>query len=307
MPAKTGWAWIAFVACQAAWAQTPPPPAFPGAKIQEQVTLQKDIYSSRGSDVPEGYVVDRSLVSYTNALPAEFDRALAGLGPQDRWLDIGAGQARAVLDYYGEGYDATHPEGRERRGSKARVVAMSIEDRRTPLWHYMEASLEPSKIQYLHGKTLREYGPELGRFQLITDLIGGFSYAVNLSVFMEKTLNLLEVNGSFFTVLQDVHSEEGSNRPHYKGAPYLTELMKPDGSELKVCYWLKDISCVEVSCELRGNWVPPIEVYQVRKVCDAVSVPPLETVHYGAGTPPERRYRLAMPAPPSVVKEAVMK
>src|SRR5262245_37792698 len=253
MPAKTGWVWIAVVVCQAAWAQTPPGATPASARIQEQVSRQKDIYTSRGTDTPEGYVVDRGLLSYTNALPPEFGRALAGLGPRDRWLDIGAGQARAILDYYGERYDALHPAGRERRGSKARAVAMSIEDRRTPLWHYMEASLEPNKIQYLHGKGLREYGEEIGRFQLITDLIGGFSYSVNLSVFMEKTLGFLEVNGSFFTVLQDVHSEDGSNRPHYKGAPYLTEILKPDGTEQKVCYWLKDISCVEVSCELRAN------------------------------------------------------
>ena len=39
------------------------------------------------------------------------------------------------------------------------------------------------------GKRLREYSPEeIGQFQVITDVMGGFSYTQDLSLFMEKTL-----------------------------------------------------------------------------------------------------------------------
>jgi hypothetical protein len=170
---------------------------------------------------------------------------------------------------------------------------MSIEDRRTPLWEKTAAGLEPGKIRYLAGKRLREYAPgELGRFQLISDVIGGFSYAVDLSLFLEKTLALLDVNGSLFTVLQDVRSEAGTNAPHYEGASYLTEIKRADGSDVRMCSWLKSISCVRVTCELRTGWKPPIEVYQVQKVCENVNVPALAPAHYEAGTPPERRYTL---------------
>jgi hypothetical protein len=267
-------------------------------KLKEQISIQEGIYRSRGEEVPEGYVIGRSLLAYSTTLSEEFRRSLAELGPQDRWLDIGAGEGRAILDYYTERYDSMNPEGRERRGKKAKSVAISIEDRRTAQWHETAARLEADKIRYAFGRRLREYAPgELGKFKLISDVIGGFSYSFDLSVFVEKTLSVLEVGGNFYTLLQDVKAEDGSNKPHYPGSPYLTEITRPDGSEVRVCTWLKSISCVQVSCQLRTGWKPPIEVYRIQKTCDQVSVPALAAAHYEAGTPPERRYVLKTPAP----------
>lgn len=254
-------------------------------KLLLERSRQDSIYHSRGELRPEGYVIDRSLLSYKGILPPAFSRSLSALGPKDRWLDIGAGRGQAVLDYCTSGSD---------RGLNAQAVAMSIEDRRTPEWHQAAASLGTDRMQYVFGKRLREYLPqELGQFRIITDVIGGFSYTENLSLFMEKVLGLLELNGSFFTVLQDVHSDEGSNKPHYAGAPYLTQIVNTDGADVRVCTWLRSITCVEVSCELKTPFKPPIEVYGVRKVCNEVKVPPLVSIHYEAGTPPERGFRLA--------------
>lgn len=267
--------------------------ADPGeARLKEEVSRQEKIYRSEGDKTVEGYTVDRSLVIYTQGLSFGFDSALANLGPTDRWLDIGAGEAQAILDYYTEDYDLAHWEGRQRRGKKARAVAMSIEDLRTARWKKTAASLERNQIRYLLDKRLREYSAEeLGQFQLITDVIGGFSYTADLSLFMEKVLGVLVVNGSFFSILQDVHREDGTNRPFYKGSPFLTEIGNADGSELKVCAWLKRIACAEVTCESR-EWQPPVEAFHVRKVCNDVRVPTLTPIHYQAGTPPERRFRL---------------
>jgi hypothetical protein len=119
----------------------------PGSTISdEEVSKQGAIYQSRGEDVPKGYVIDRSLLSYTFVLPSEFKRSLADLGPKDRWLDIGAGEGRAIL---------------------------------------------------------------------------------------------------------------------------------------------------EVTCELKAEWSPPLEVYRIRKVCNDVTVPRLMPTHFEAGTPPERRFQLS--------------
>jgi len=74
---------------------------------------------------------------------------------------------------------------------------------------------------------------------------------------------------------------------------YLTEIVTKEGAEVRLCSWLKQISCVEVSCQFRSDWTPTIEVYHVRKACEQVKVPALETIHFVAGTPPERRFRLA--------------
>ncbi|MDP2239386.1 MAG: hypothetical protein Q8K18_04380 [Burkholderiales bacterium] len=258
-----------------------------------EVSKQESIYHSQGDRVVEGYTIDRSLKDYIRGLPSGFDDSLANLGPKDRWLDIGAGKGQAILDYYTPDYDLMYPEGRALRGKKAQTVAMSIEDRRTPLWRQTAASLEPKQIQYIFNKRLREYSlDELGQFQVITDVIGGFSYTDTLSQFMERVLGILKINGSFYTVLQDVHTEEGTNKPFYAGSPFLTEIAKTDGAKMKVCEWLKSISCVEVTCESRTDWKPPLEAFHVRKVCDGVAVPALDMVHYEAGTPPERRFKL---------------
>ena len=250
--------------------------------------------------MPEGYVIDRSLLSYTFALSFEFNRALADLGPADRWLDIGAGEGRAICDYSTGRYDAMLFQGRERRGKKAQAIALSIEDRRTIHWHQTAASLEANQIQYLFGRRLRQYSlEELGKYQLITDVLGGFSYTEYLSQFMERALALLEVDGSFYTLLQDVHAENGTNRPFYPDSPFLTEIANADGSEVRVCSWLKSITCVEVTCELKADNSPPIEVYRIRKVCNNVTVPTLAAIHFEAGTPPERRFQTSNPSPAS--------
>lgn len=271
------------------------PAAEPGnATFKEEISKQESIYRSAGEQTTEGYTVNRALPVYADALPSGFDGALARLGPTDRWLDIGAGEGQAILDYYTPGYDLTHPQGREQRGAKAQAVAMSIEDRRTPRWNQTAARLEPNKIQYLFEKRLREYSPEeLGQFQIITDVIGGFSYTANISDFMERVLGLLQLNGTFFTALQDVQWEDGKNQPHYAGARFLTEIENPDGSPMKMCTWLKRIVCAEVTCETKPEWQPPLESFRIRKTCNKVQVPPLTPVHYQAGTPPERRFKLA--------------
>lgn len=261
------------------------------AALDAEASRQAGIYASRGASVPEGYVIDRSLLSYTFVLPAGFKQALAKLGPSDRWLDIGAGEGRAILDYGTAKYDVVLDK-LEPGGKRARSVAISIEDRRTPRWREVAANLEPGEIDYFFGKRLREYSvAELGRFQLITDVMGGFSYTRDLALFVEKTLGFLEVNGAFYTVLQDVRREAGASRPHYAGASFLTELRALDGSELKVCSWLKSIGCAEVTCTAKPETAPPIEMYAVRKVCEGVTVPPLDLVHFEAGTPPERRFK----------------
>jgi hypothetical protein len=257
----------------------------------DELLKQENIYQSEGAQRTDGYTVDRPLSVYADGLPSEFARTLATLGASDRWLDIGAGEGQAVLDYYAPSLK-TQADPHEIRGRKARAVAMSIEDRRSPLWQETAARLGENHIQYLSGRRLGEYSSqELGRFQLITDMMGGFSYTTDLSRFMETVLDLLEVGGTFFTVLQDIHREEGTSTPFYAGSRFLTEIADADGSELKVCSWLKRIGCAEVKCEPKTHWKPPVEAFRVRKTCEAVTVPPLAPVHYQAGTPPERRFQ----------------
>lgn len=290
---------ILVILCGSAIAQNKPvnPPAAQnpdGTALSQELSEQAKIYQARGDIVPAEYVTDRSLLSYTISLLPEFDQSLADLGPNDRWLDIGAGEGQAILDYYGARYDAMHPEGRERRGKKARAVAISIEDRRTAEWHQTATTLESNKIQYFFGKPMREYSPaDLGKFNLATDVYGGFSYTTHPSEFMAQVLDAMEVNGNFYTLLIDVHPEKWINRPAQPRSAFQTEIVNTDGSEMKVCSWLKRINCVQVTCEQEAKFDTPIELYRIQKVCAGVKVPELIPVYFKAGTPPARRFQLA--------------
>lgn len=269
----------------------------PGSRtLDEEFKKQEAIYQSQGESVPSGYVVGRSLLSYASILPAGFHRSLGDLGPSDRWLDIGAGEGNAVLDYYTARYDSLEPLGSKQGSGKAQAVAMSIEDRRTPRWYEIAARLEPGQIRYLAGKRMREYTTEeLGRFRLITDHLGGLSYTRDLSRFMENVLSVLETGGNFYSLLLDVRPETEPDPALYKDLLLLTEIENADGADVKVCSWLKRISCVKVTCELHTELKRPIETYSIRKTCNDVAVPPLASLSYQAGTPPPRRFRLGAP------------
>ena len=143
-----------------------------------------------------------------------------------------------MLDYYEPEGNAPASEKCPRSGAKARAVAMSIEDRRTDKWRQQAASLGDDRIRYISGKRLREYSAEeLGTFQIITDVFGGFTYTEDLSRFVDKVLSLLEVGGGFYTLVPGVHLEDGKDK---LGVFYLTELENAAGRPEKVCSWLKD-------------------------------------------------------------------
>ena len=259
--------------------------------INRAIREQDDIYRSRGELVPEGYVIDRSLLSYTHTLSQTFDRALEALDKDHRWLDIGAGEGQAILDYFGPRFDAMHPLPNKRSRHKARAVALSIEDRRTARWPATASLLKTGQIQYLSGKRLREYpNGTLGRYNLITDVVGAFSYTRDLTLYMQIALNALEADGNLFTLLTDARPSVAKRRPFFETDTYLTEIIRPDGRSENVCNWLRQISCIEVICNEKSGWQPPVETFHLHKTCEITTVPPLTLTSFVAGTPPSRRF-----------------
>ena len=181
------------VGLRAGWSLEPVQPG-----INEEFRKQDKIYRNPGTDGRRSYTTNRGLSKYKGLLPSGFCDALGRLGSSDRWLDIGAGEGQAILDYYAPEDAAAPAEKCRGSGPRARAVAISIEDRRTDAWKQRAASLGDDRIRYLFGKRLRKYSPEeLGKFQLITDVYGGFTYTEDLSQFVDNLLRLLEVGGTF--------------------------------------------------------------------------------------------------------------
>ena len=117
-------------------------------------------------------------------------------------------------------------------------------------------------------------------------MYGGFTYTDDLSRFVDTVLSLLEVGGSFYTLMPGVHLEDGKDK---LGASYLTELEDAAGRSKKVCSWLKQTACVQVTCEPKSDWKRPTELINIRKVCSATSVPRVRLLEFEAGYPPSRR------------------
>ena len=274
------------VAVHALWLTAAWPQERTQPQVEKEIEKQEKIYGRRGGDVPRGYITNRGLSKYAELLPAGFCDALGKLGGSDRWLDIGAGEGQAILEY-AQGNAAAQKCGGS--GDKARAVAISIEDRQTDAWRQLAASVGDDRIRYLAGRRLRQYsGEELGKFQIITDVFGGFTYTEDLSGFVGRVLSLLEVGGGFYTLLPGVHLEDGSDTP---GSRYLTELEDGAGRREKVCSWLKRISCVEVTCESKSGWDRPTELINVRKVCSDTTVPRVKSLDFEAGYPPRRHFQ----------------
>jgi hypothetical protein len=255
-------------------------------RIDEQFEKQEKIYRRRGAG---SYTANRGLSRYADVLHIGFCDALGKLGGSDRWLDIGAGEGRAILDYYAGQADAASQKCGG-KGPRVGVVAVSIEDRRTNDWKERAASLGDHRLRYLAGKRLREYSlEELGTFQIITDVYGGFTYTENLSRFVEKVLSLLEIGGAFYTVLPAVRLEDGTDK---LGTWYKTDLVDAASRPVKVCSWLKQTACTKVSCETMSDADEPTQLIKIQKVCSGVAVPRTNLVEYLAGSPPNRRFQL---------------
>ncbi len=265
---------------RAGWSQEPAQP-----RLDEEFTKQEKIYRRRGAG---SYTANRGLSNYAEVLPTGFCDALGSLGSSDRWLDIGAGEGQAILDYYAPQGDGA-PEKCGGSGPKARVVAISIEDRRTERWKQQAGSLG-DRTRYLAGKRLSQHSrDELGKFQIITDVYGGFTYTENLSRFLEKVLGLLEIGGAFYTVLPAVHLEDGTDK---LGTWYKTELVNAASRPITVCSWLKQTTCTKVTCESKSDWDEPTQLIKIHKACSDVAVPRTNLVEYMAGAPPGRRFQL---------------
>ncbi|HSK31073.1 MAG TPA: hypothetical protein VLA17_14020 [Candidatus Limnocylindria bacterium] len=265
----------------AGWVQEPVQP-----RLDEEFSKQEKIYRRRGDG---SYTANRGLTNYAEVLPTGFCDALGRLGSSDRWLDVGAGEGQAILDYCAPQGDGTR-EKCGGSGPRARAVAISIEDRRTAKWKRQAASLGDDRLRYLAGKRLGQYSlDELGKFQMITDVYGGFTYTDNLSRFVDKVLNLLEIGGAFYTVLSSVHLEDGKNK---LGTWYRTELVDAASRPITVCSWLKQTACAKVTCESKSDWTEPSELITIHKVCNGVAVPRTNLVEYMAGAPPARRFQM---------------
>jgi hypothetical protein len=133
----------------------------------------------------DSYIQNRGLSDYRQILGSDFSKFLGSLTKNDLWLDSGAGNAIAMIDYLSI-------------GGPARSLAI---DAREPQNSVTLAALKkfPQQFTYQSGRYVQDYGPnELPSCKLITDVFGAVTYSSEVDVVFNRLLNALVEGGKLY-------------------------------------------------------------------------------------------------------------
>jgi len=156
--------------------------------VDEALDAEKNLLTGLEILETNDFRVSSGLAAYRKAFGAPFAKALGQMGDRSRWLDGGAGEAKAMIEYL---------EG----GGKGQCTAVGFEIPSTARTAVADATSEfEGRFFYASGKLFGKmdkrdlHGGE-GDFDLITDLNGVLYYTESLAEDLEKYLLLLKPNG----------------------------------------------------------------------------------------------------------------
>jgi SAM-dependent methyltransferase len=142
------------------------------------------------------YTVTTTLDTYKREFGRPFTTKLNALVEGSRWMDGGAGEARAMIQYLDDG-------GRARCTAVAfQMPPAAGESIKTAAEKY-EGKFNYISGGYFHG--IRHEDLEEGVFDLITDVNGVLYYTETFKEDIERYLDLLKVNGEVFITDPFIH------------------------------------------------------------------------------------------------------
>lgn len=215
------------------------------------------------------FVTDRGLAEYRFFLGPGFFRRLKALGPQDHWMDIGAGSANAMNDYFHYAQKGLLPMPRM---TAVTISAAPIKRR---------SLFRSRKFRYWAGRPFEEYPDrELGHADLLTDLFGATTYSLRFDVVLEKMARRLKPEGiAYFSI---------------KTAKLV--IRAGSGKRIKVKDWLGAIKGIRIIEARRYYHFLENSLLRVafQRTTAPLETPPLELValeHNDASPSPRRTYR----------------
>jgi SAM-dependent methyltransferase len=227
------------------------------------------------------FEVGRDLNSYKGFLGGPFSTALSEMSDSSRWLDGGAGEAKAMIEYLDSGGKGLCTAAcYEIPGGAAAAIAKAT-------------STYKDRFYYASGKYFSNMsnsdlraGPK--EFDLITDLNGVLYYTETLVEDLTRYLDLLKVGGVLIFV--QVHVEI-----NMKNAVSNTGRAVPD-----IARWANNISGVILRYHVKGGFI------EMRRVADEIVVPDLTLNLYEPkinDNDPIRRYTCVHSLPDMVIIE----
>ena len=207
-----------------------------------------------------GFRVSRNLDEYEKMFGADFLIRLVNFGRTNAWIDMGAGQGEAQLQYLRQGGMAT---------TKAIAFERPFKLRQT----------DPEHFQFLSGRFLENIpDAEIGHADLITDVYGVLSYTPQLGLALAKYFRFLKVGGALY-----VHHDLSK-----------IVIVLGDGRELFLPEWLRTLPGLSVekvgpSADGEG-W----NSFRVVHGPGVIELPELELVSSVDGWPPQRIFRVTV-------------
>ena len=204
------------------------------------------------------FITNRDLTEYMHQLHPHFVGALRKLGPENHWIDLGAGKAIAQTQYL-KTFDHIQ------KAPFATAVAFKI-DRWLPLPSFK------GKLQVREGAFEAQDTSTWRKADVITDVMGVLSYTRDLSTSLQKVVDLLNVNGELYIEF----------------APWVTSVQDA-GTQHKFLGFLERIDGLQVT----GNF----GIVKVVKKREHIQIPRMELVLYREDYPPYRAFKVIDPAP----------
>jgi len=196
------------------------------------------------------FEVGRNLRAYKEAFGEPFLNALSKMSDSSRWLDGGAGEAKAMIEYLDS-------------GGKGLCTAASFEIPGGAVAAIDKAtSTYKDRFFYASGKCFAAMSNSdlragLKEFDLITDFNGVLYYTETLVEYLTRYLNLLKVGGVL--VFEQVHVEINmENAVAHTGRPV------PD-----IARWANNISGVNLLYHTKRRFI------EMRRVAEEIAVPDL--------------------------------
>jgi hypothetical protein len=240
----------------------PPPPR--SARDQPR-PLAQELQSRTQTVGGNRFQTERSLHEYMINCGPLLAPALARIITRGgAWLDVGSGHVAAMAEF------------RRRAGNVGRLVAVTAGP--FDVSHgYKHTFSPPPNVLCLPNRRIETVFPaEVGRFEVVTDVLGALSYCDQPDVVLRRMLELAQVGGLVF----------------FSTGFGATTLSGRDGSALSWEDWLRPASGARLLetglCDEYGvnQW------FVLEKTSQAVGVQRLALESFVAGKPPVRRYRL---------------
>ena len=213
-----------------------------------------------------------SQINYESELLESLVPRLEKLTPEDQWVDMGAGEGRALLDYL---QDAHFPK-------KAKIAAVSFKKPESVLEKDIQA-IDPN-FHYFEGLVENLEISQVGKAKLITDVYGPLHYTDDLSTVLQKYVDVLEPGGEILTPgFRQVGQDGKTNSIHFAV-----------GGTASYTYWLKEIPGLKV-IEIPITGDARNTALIIKKVSPEVKIPKLKLYHLYPGSPPWRIFEEVSP------------